>query len=127
VDGKRVGGAPAGMRSTTGDGALFNVATHVDPFSSAGQTLVTDLRAEPAPWRVYYSGAAAFNADAMSGLGNKLPLAIGLIAFATFVVLFLFTGSVIVPLKALVLNTLSLSATFGAMVWVFQDGHLSGL
>jgi putative drug exporter of the RND superfamily len=76
---------------------------------------------------VYYSGAAAFNADAMSGLGSKLPLAIGLIALATFIVLFLFTGSVIVPIKALVLNTLSLSATFGAMVWVFQDGHLSGL
>jgi putative drug exporter of the RND superfamily len=127
VDGRRVGAAPPGMRSAAGDGALFDVATHVDPFSSAGHTLVTDLRAEPAPWRVYYSGAAAFNADAMSGLGSKLPLAIGLIALATFIVLFLFTGSVIVPIKALVLNTLSLSATFGAMVWVFQDGHLSGL
>jgi putative drug exporter of the RND superfamily len=127
VDGKRVGAAPPDMRSTSGDGALFNVATHVDPFSSAGTTLVHDLRNEPAPWKVYYSGAAAFNADAMSGLGSKLPLAIGLIALATFVVLFLFTGSVVVPLKALVLNTLSLSATFGAMVWVFQEGHLSGL
>jgi RND superfamily putative drug exporter len=127
ADGKRVGPAQPALRSTSGDGALFNVATHVDPFSSAGRTLVDDLRGEPAPWKVLYSGAAAFNADAMSGLGSKLPLALALIALATFIVLFLFTGSVVVPLKALVLNMLSLSATFGAMVWVFQEGHLSGL
>jgi RND superfamily putative drug exporter len=127
VHGTQVGPAQPALRSTSGAGALFDVATHSDPFSSAGTTLVHDLRNAPAPWKVYFSGAAAFNADAMSGLGSKLPLAIGLIALATFVVLFLFTGSVIVPLKALVLNTLSLSATFGAMVWVFQEGHLSGL
>jgi RND superfamily putative drug exporter len=127
IGGNRVGAAPPGMRSASGDGALFDVATDVDPFSSAGTTLVHDLRNEPAPWKVYYSGAAAFNTDAMAGLGSKLPLAIGLIALATFLVLFLFTGSIVVPLKALVLNMLSLSATFGAMVWVFQEGHLSGL
>jgi RND superfamily putative drug exporter len=127
VDGRRVGPAQPGMRSNTGDGALFNVATDIDPFSSAGHTLVSDLRGAPAPWHVYYSGAAAFNADAMAGLGGKLPLALALIALATFLVLFLFTGSVVVPLKALVLNMLSLSATFGAMVWVFQEGHLSDL
>jgi RND superfamily putative drug exporter len=127
VDGQRVGRTLPGLSSTTGDGALFNVATDVDPFSSAGTNLVHDLRDQPAPWKVFYSGAAAFNVDAMSGLGSKLPLAIALIALATFIVLFLFTGSVIVPLKALVLNTLSLAATFGAMVWVFQEGHLSGL
>jgi RND superfamily putative drug exporter len=127
VHGTQVGPAQPALRATSGAGALFDVATHSDPFSSAGTTLVHDLRNAPAPWKVYFSGAAAFNADAMSGLGSKLPLAIGLIALATFVVLFLFTGSVIVPLKALVLNTLSLSATFGAMVWVFQEGHLSGL
>ena len=127
VDGKQVGDAQPAMRSTDGGGALFNVATNTDPFSSAGRTLVHNLRNEPAPWKVYYSGAAAFNVDAMTGLGAKLPLAIGLIALATFLVLFLFTGSVIVPLKALVLNTLSLTATFGAMVWVFQWGHLSSL
>ena len=127
VSGKQVAPEQPGLRSTSGDGALFDVATHTDPFSSAGTTLVHELRNSPAPWHVYYSGAAAFNADAMSGLGKQLPLALGLIALATFVVLFLFTGSVVVPLKALVLNMLSLSATFGAMVWVFQEGHLSGL
>jgi RND superfamily putative drug exporter len=127
IDGRQVGPAQPSLRSTSGDGALFNVATDVEPFSTAGKHLVHDLRNQPAPWKVYYSGAAAFNVDAMSGLGGKLPLALGLIALATFIVLFLFTGSVVVPLKALILNTLSLTATFGAMVWVFQEGHLSGL
>ena len=105
---------------------MFNVTTAADPFSGAGTDLVHHLRDANAPWHVLYSGAAAFNADAMSGLGAKLPLALGLIALATFVVLFLFTGSVVLPIKALVLNMLSLIATFGAMVWVFQEGHLSG-
>jgi RND superfamily putative drug exporter len=127
VAGKQVGPAQPALRSASGQGALFNVATGVDPFSSAGKALVHDLRGQPAPWKVLYGGAAAFNVDAMSGLGSKLPLAFGLIALATFIVLFLFTGSVVVPIKALVLNMLSLSATFGAMVWVFQEGHLSGL
>jgi RND superfamily putative drug exporter len=125
TDGRRVAPAAAGM--TSGRMAMINLATDVDPFSDNGGQLVHDVRAAEAPWRVLWSGAAAFNADAMSGLGSKLPLALGLIALATFVVLFLFTGSVVVPLKALVLNMLSLTATFGAMVWVFQDGHLSGL
>ena len=124
-DGVRV--APPQPGYTSGDAAMFDVSSDVDPFSDAGGRLVDDLRGATAPWHVLWSGAAAFNADAISGLGAKLPLAIGLIALATFVVLFLFTGSVVVPLKALVLNLLSLAATFGAMVWVFQDGHLSGL
>jgi RND superfamily putative drug exporter len=125
ADGQRVGGAsPA---ATSGKMAMITVETDVNPFSDKGDKLVTDLRGTSAPWKVQWSGAAAFNADAMTGLKDKLPLAIGLIALATFVVLFLFTGSIVVPLKALVLNTLSLTATFGAMVWVSQDGHLSGL
>ena len=127
VSGRQVGPPAGRLVGRDGDGALFDVNTSVDPFSDKGSALVHHLRDASAPWRVYYSGAAAFNVDAMSGLGGDLPLALGLIALATFVVLFLFTGSVVVPLKALVLNMLSLSATFGAMVWVFQDGHLSGL
>jgi RND superfamily putative drug exporter len=54
-----------------------------------------------------------------------VPLAIGLVAFATFVLLFLMTGSLLIPLKALLLNVLSLTATFGATVWIFQEGHFS--
>jgi RND superfamily putative drug exporter len=125
VKGKQVAKPTPGF--TSGDAAVFNLSTSVDPFSSSGTKLVHDLRDLKAPWPVLYSGAAAFNVDAMHGLGAKLPLALGLIALATFIVLFLFTGSVVMPLKALVLNMLSLSATFGAMVWVFQEGHFSSL
>jgi RND superfamily putative drug exporter len=124
-DGHRV--APPADGYTSGDAAMFDVTTDTDPFSDAGTALVHHVRDLPAPWHVLYSGAGAFNVDAMSGLSAKLPLALGLIALATFVVLFLFTGSVVLPLKALVLNMLSLTATFGAMVWVFQEGHLSSL
>ena len=60
-------------------------------------------------------------------VGDRLPLAILLIALATFVLLFLFTGSIVVPIKALVLNLLMLSAVLGTMVWIFQDGHLASL
>lgn len=125
VHGRQVGPAPAGYRR--GDAVRFSVTTDVDPFSSAGKQVVTHLRDAQAPWTVHWSGWGAFNLDAMQGLARSLPLALGLIALSTFVVLFLFTGSVVVPLKALVLNMLSLSATMGAMVWVFQDGHLSHL
>ncbi len=72
-------------------------------------------------------GQAAALVDTKSALVEDLPLALGLIMVATFVLLFLFTGSVVIPVKALVLNLLSLCATFGAMVWIFQQGNLTGL
>src|SRR3546814_1765394 len=63
--------------------------------------------------------------DTKDALFAKLPLAAAIIALVTFAVLFLQFGSVVIPIKAVILNLLSLSATFGAMVWVFQDGNLS--
>ena len=81
----------------------------------------------PHPGRILLAGPAASLTDTKASLGAKLPLALGLIVVATFVLLFLFTGSIVIPIKALILNLLSLSATFGAMVWVFQEGHLTGL
>lgn len=65
--------------------------------------------------------------DFRSTLLDRLPLAIGIVLVATYVILFLMTGSVLLPAKATVLNLLSLSVMFGCLVWVFQDGHLSGL
>src|SRR5436305_5707556 len=73
------------------------------------------------------TGRAAFLVDFKQQITSRLPYALALIALSTFVLLFLMTGSVLVPLKALVMNALSLGATFGALVWIFQDGHLSGL
>ena len=109
-----------------GDGTWLSVVVHVEPYSSAGKQVVSDLRAVPSPLgTTYVGGSAAVFADSQDAMGSRLPWAVAIIAVATFVLLFLFTGSVVLPLKALVTNTLSLSATFGAMVWVFQEGHLS--
>ena len=108
--------------------ARFDVVGAVDPFSKAGSQLVKDLRAvDTDGMTAKWTGWAAFNLDAMDGLSATLPIALALIALSTFIVLFLFTGSVVIPLKALLMNTLSLTATFGAMVWVFQWGHLSSV
>jgi RND superfamily putative drug exporter len=76
---------------------------------------------------VLVAGQAASLVDTKQALADDLPLAIGIIAAATLVLLFLFTGSVVLPVKAVVLNLLSLSATFGAMVWIFQEGNLTWL
>jgi putative drug exporter of the RND superfamily len=125
VDGRTV--APAGGVFTSGHTSYLTVRTGPDPMSDAGKRLFTAVKAAHAPWPVLITGAAAENADSLHALGARLPLAIALVAIATFVLLFLFTGSAVLPVKALVLNLLSLSATFGAMVWIFQDGHLAGL
>jgi RND superfamily putative drug exporter len=106
---------------------FLSVIPAVEPLSDQGEQLVKDIRAVPAPFKVEVAGMSAQLVDSKAGLFAKLPLALLLIAAITFVLMFLMFGSVVVPAKAVVLNLLSLSATFGAMVWVFQDGHLSGV
>jgi putative drug exporter of the RND superfamily len=91
------------------------------------QRLVADLRAERPGFPTWITGEAALLIDFEDQIADRLPLALGVIALATFVLLFLMTGSVLIPVKALVMNTLSLGATFGALVWIFQDGNLAGL
>ncbi len=109
-----------------GRAAFVTVSSAANPFSSQGKELLAEVRAVPAPGTVWVTGAAARSADSLSSLGARLPIALLLIVGSTFVVLFMFTGSILMPIKALLLNTLSLTATFGAMVWIFQDGHLLG-
>ncbi|HJP66476.1 MAG TPA: MMPL family transporter [Actinomycetota bacterium] len=108
-------------------GTWLSMVPGVEPLSSAGEALAKDVREAPAPFDTLVTGASAQLVDSKSGIFGRLPLALGIIALVTFAVLFMMTGSVVVPLKALVLNMLSLSATFGAMVWIFQEGHLSNL
>jgi RND superfamily putative drug exporter len=81
----------------------------------------------PAGRPVQLAGLAQANRDSIAAITTRLPLVLGLIAIITLVLLFLLTGSIVLPLKALVLNVLSLTATFGALVWIFQDGHLNAL
>jgi putative drug exporter of the RND superfamily len=111
------------------EGSWFSAVIRLDPLSRAAQSLVGRVRsiAVPDAATSYVGGGAASLVDQKHDLGSRLPLALILIVLTTLIVLWLFTGSVLLPVQALVLNVLSLSAAFGAMVWIFQDGHLSGL
>ncbi|GAB2853097.1 MMPL family transporter [Actinoallomurus bryophytorum] len=112
----------------TGGGATHvAVRTPADPQSSEARDLVKRIRALPAPGQVYVGGQTAELTDLLSSLSRVLPWTALFVAVVTFALLFAALGSVVLPLKALVMNGLSLSAAFGVMVWVFQDGHLSGL
>src|SRR4051812_10458811 len=109
-----------------GDASAIDVVPNGSVQGRVAQRLVADLREHRPGFRSYVTGQAAFLLDFKQQIRERLPYALGLIALATFVLLFLMTGSVLVPIKALLMNTLSLGATFGALVWIFQDGHLSG-
>jgi RND superfamily putative drug exporter len=112
-------------RYKTANGPWVSVVPTVDPMSAQGEQLVHDVRGINSPRPSLVGGTGAQLVDLKVSIVAKLPWAIGFIALSTFVLLFLSFGSVLVPIKALLLNTLSLSATFGAMVWIFQDGHFA--
>jgi RND superfamily putative drug exporter len=118
---------PASARFSQAGGTWLSVLPTVEPLSPEGEELVRTVRAAPAPWDVHVGGPSANLVDSKAAIFGRVPLAGVIIAIVTFVVLFMMTGSLLVPAKAVVLNLLSLTATFGAMVWVFQQGHLSGL
>ena len=122
--------APPGPQSVgfaAGDAVYLEVGSAVEPLSPAGEALVGDIRDLELSGAALVGGEAAALVDSKSAIFGLAPVALAIIALTTFVLLFLMTGSVLVPVKAIVLNVLSLGATFGAMVWIFQDGHLSGL
>lgn len=109
------------------DGSSYLTVSSTAPlFSDASEAQLDGLHAVAAPAgrEVLITGAAQLNRDSVDAITSRLPVVLGLIAVITFVLLFLLTGSLVLPLKALVLNVLSLSAAFGALVWIFQDGHL---
>jgi putative drug exporter of the RND superfamily len=123
---KVLGSTPASARFQGRTATWLSVVPAVEPYSPQGEKLVRQIRSTRAPvGAILVAGPSATLVDSKAGISGKLPLAGGIIAIVTIVVLFMMTGSVVIPLKALVLNILSLSATFGAMVWVFQEGHLS--
>jgi putative drug exporter of the RND superfamily len=110
-----------------GRGTWLSVVPTIEPLSPEGEELVERIRGVPAPAESLVTGPSAQMADSNAAMFGQLPLALGIVVVVTFVLLFGSFGSVLVPVKALVINVLSLTATFGAMVWIFQDGHLSGL
>ena len=97
------------------------------PLSPSAKRLARAVRAEQAPGPVLVGGASAGFLDQQSSLKAHLPVALAILAATTFVLLFLVTGSIVLPLKSLVMNLLSLSADFGLLVLIFQDGRLEGL
>jgi uncharacterized membrane protein YdfJ with MMPL/SSD domain len=99
------------------------------PQSTEAKELVEQVRAVPAPGGAHalVGGRTATTVDLLDSLRTLVPLMLVLMVGVTFVLLFLAFGSVLLPIKASVLNLLSLSASFGAVVWVFQDGNLAGL
>ncbi|HWG09759.1 MAG TPA: MMPL family transporter [Solirubrobacteraceae bacterium] len=107
--------------------SLLAVAPVQRPLSEPTKQLVRDIRAIHAPVYVGVAGQTAGFLDLEHSLGAHLPTVLALIVAATLIVLFLFTGSVVLPIKAVVMNALSLSAVLGILVLIFQDGRLEGL
>lgn len=130
VDGRLAASGPSDASYLASEGSPISWMSVVPDFpvvSPEGEQLVKDIRNLDLPFDVGVEGQAAGLVDTKSAIVASLPWAIAIIVIATFVLLFMMAGSLLVPVKALVLNMLSLSATFGAMVWIFQDGNLSEL
>jgi putative drug exporter of the RND superfamily len=124
----------AALGSTTkGDLTDFTITTNYGPNDAPGRALVRDLRgasaalAPPAGVRVLVGGGAADVEDVVTGIGADFPRTAAFILITSYAVLFLLLRSVLLPIKAVVMNSLSILASFGALVWIFQDGNLSAL
>lgn len=127
VDGATRGPTPPDAAMGKANVQQFQVITENEPRSAEAQELVRTIRDTAGPTTVepQVGGSAAVLVDSKFAIGSRLPLVIGLIALSTFILLFLFTGSVLQPIRALVFNALGLSATIGVMVLIFQEGWLS--
>ncbi|WP_037678384.1 MMPL family transporter [Streptomyces albus] len=130
ADGERVREpGPAEAARTAGSAAQISVLPRGEAVDTASQELVREVRAEngKAPFDASVTGTAAVLVDTKDAIADRLPWALAIIVLTTLLLVFLLTGSVLIPVQAVVLNALSLTAMFGALVWVFQEGHLSGL
>jgi len=108
------------------DYSVLNVFTAAgDAASPAAQNVVAVVRADRPDYQIWVTGQSAGLVDFVDSIKERAPLAIAVVVLATFVLLFLMTGSILVPLKALLMNVVSLGASFGVLVWVFQYGNLS--
>jgi uncharacterized membrane protein YdfJ with MMPL/SSD domain len=117
--------AVAPPRPLDGDLSVVEVVSSEAPLTDRSQDLVADLRGLEGD--VLVTGFTADYVDLQESLVDHLPLVLAIVAVVTFVVLFLFTGSVILPVKQILMNFLGLSAVFGLMVLIFQDGRFEGL
>jgi putative drug exporter of the RND superfamily len=131
VKGSQVAEAPAAgseyVNPKGGAGTWLSVVPAVEPYSGAGEQLTRLVRAVPAPSQVLVGGPSADLVDTEDAISGRIWYAAGWIALTMLVLLFLFTGSLLLPVQAIVLSLFSLTAMFGAMVYVFQHGHMRWL
>src|SRR3954447_16373815 len=118
----------ATVTAAAGHTARVAVAYAGDPMDTAARDLVGEIRDVPPPagGQALVGGQSAVLTDLLDSLASLLPWMTLMVVATTFVLLFLAFGSIVLPLKALVMNVLSIGASFGALVWIFQEGHLSG-
>ncbi len=122
------GAAQVTPPAAVGDGTWrIDVFATEAGLSQVGQDLVRDIRSTPAPFPFEVGGLPASFVDQKESLAAHLPWAILLIAATTIIALFVMTGSVVLPVKAVIMNLLTLASTLGILVWIFQDGRLEGL
>ncbi|MCA2216388.1 MMPL family transporter [Jidongwangia harbinensis] len=128
---RQVRGVAAVTPAGSGDVVVVFTATTeaTDPFAGAARDAVTDIRAlrPPADTELLVGGTTARSVDSLEATADRLPLMIGLLVGATLILMSLAFGSILLPVKAVVVSALSLTATFGILVWIFSDGHGAGL
>jgi hypothetical protein len=121
--------APRALRESPRGTELWrmDVVPAEGTLSSRSQELVRSIRAVRVPYPVLVGGETAGLVDLKDGLGDRLPLALVLLLALTCVPIFLATGSLVLPIKTLLMNALTVAATFGILVFVFQQGRFEGL
>jgi uncharacterized membrane protein YdfJ with MMPL/SSD domain len=127
--GGRLAGPPSAPSEIEDGSAFVTVGSTAPLYSAASDVQLDRLHAVPTPAGrpIQLAGVAQSNRDTVHAIGSRRPLVLTIIAVITLVLVFLLTGSAVLPVQAVLTNTLSLAAAFGALVWVFQEGHLGGL
>ena len=130
---QRIAAIPGVLHATTAGAGqhivLIEATTASAPTSDASRAIVNAIRADQGVvgGQVLVGGQTAVDLDVIKFITDRTPLAVGFVVAVTYLVLFLLTGSVVLPLKAVLLNFLSIGASFGALVWIFQQGHLANV
>ncbi|HEV8596440.1 MAG TPA: MMPL family transporter, partial [Candidatus Dormibacteraeota bacterium] len=108
---------------------LITATTNAEQSSDAARDILKAIRGQDGipDGRILVGGATAIDVDVITFIYDRVPLAVGTVVVVTYVLLFLLTGSVVLPLKAVILNFLSIGASFGALVYIFQQGHFADL
>lgn len=117
----------AAITAQRGEATLIQASYPGEPADQSARDVVQAIRDLPVPAgaQVMVGGRTAADLDQLDSLGSRLPWMLGMVAVSTFLLLFLAFGSVVLPLKAIAMNVISIGASFGVVVWIFQDGHLS--